>query len=290
MLVVCIVSALLVPACAEETELVNASCDIVVERFQNSWFYYEETSDYRVAMQLADSGELEYAYMIFGTNTIHQNTDTVEVVSTAFSEDEAIGIFTEKRGELLSDCDSSRILEQSYVIKEQNENTYSLQAVPSNHADMILDALIEEGHSDEYYNRLLSTVYDSGYAVEIREQLVHQYVVDRNYALEVMTSISVVAAMTGLVQAQLIVLLEFIWELGEYVLAGNSTLYTYDVTLVYTKKAEINGVCELTAGRQLRWNAYIGTKDIILELYRDNPSEYYNLSNINFAKKAIEQM
>ncbi len=138
--------------------------------------------------------------------------------------------------------------------------------------------------------KLLSIVHTGGYRVEILEQLVHQYVKDRIYALEVLTAISTIIALTGLTQAVLMTILEFALSNAGYVLKKESTLYTYDVTLVYTKTAEMDGRALLGAGRQLRWTAYLGTEDIILDLYSENTHQYYNLSDIDFAKKAIENL
>ena len=74
-------------------------------------------------------------------------------------------------------------------------------------------------------------------------------------------------------------------EVGGVVLQENSTVQKYAVTLVYTKTGEINGRATINAGRQLIWDVVAGTEDVVLELTRDNPSQYYNLSDYNFAKK-----
>ena len=75
-------------------------------------------------------------------------------------------------------------------------------------------------------------------------------------------------------------------EVGGVALQENSTVQKYAVTLVYTKTGEINGRATINAGRQLIWDAVAGTEDVVLELTRDNPSQYYNLSDYNFAKKS----
>ncbi|MCI7135327.1 MAG: hypothetical protein MSA04_09940, partial [Clostridiales bacterium] len=89
---------------------------------------------------------------------------------------------------------------------------------------------------------------------------------------------------------KLMSILKFITlEVGGVALQENSTVQKYAVTLVYTKTGEINGRATINAGRQLIWDAVAGTEDVVLELTRDNPSQYYNLSDYNFAKKAVEQ-
>lgn len=78
--------------------------------------------------------------------------------------------------------------------------------------------------------------------------------------------------------------------MGSYVLAENSTLSKYDVTLVYTKTAEVGASALLAAGRQIRWKAYVGTQGAFLEQYSDTANADYYLSYVDFAEKAIENL
>lgn len=155
----------------------NTSCipsTAVIERYENGWFYYEETNTSRISMQLANSGILDYAYRLFSTDVIVHNTDTVDAPSGDIPEELAAEFFLAKRAELLNNSDSSTALAEMFAVQEAEVSTYSYKPIPSEHADMILDKLISKGYSDEHSNRLLAIVGTGGYTVEIREQLLHQ--------------------------------------------------------------------------------------------------------------------
>ncbi len=289
LLVICLASMLVTPAFASEAYRVTEE-NVKIERYENVWFYYEETDSYRIAMQLTDNGNLDYAYLSFASGTIVHNVDTVEVTVSEASEELAASAFDAKLAELLNHSDTSLAQAESYIVANQDNGTYSLQAIPSGHASMILSELIDAGYPAGYSNKLLATVHTGGYSVQIREQLVHQYVLDRNYALEVLTAITVISSMVGLAQGTLLGILEFSLSMGSYVLAEDSTLSKYDVTLVYTKTAEVGASALLAAGRQIRWKAYVGTQGAFLEQYSDTANADYYLSYVDFAEKAIENL
>lgn len=285
MLVICLIGMSVMPALATDTTM-DAYAGISIERYESGWFYYEETSTYRISMQLTDGGYIDYAYFLFDAGLIMHNSDQLTVGANALTRTSAASLFGEKREELINQCDTSQVSAEYYV---QDDATNSLRSIPSNHAAIILNKLNSLGHPAEQL-RLLATVNTGGYAVEIWQLLVHQYVLDRNYFLEALTAISVISTLVGLPSSTLLLLLSFSLEVGSYVLENSATLSKYDVTLVYTKTAEVDGRALLAAGRQIRWKAYIGTDDSILEQYSDNPHQYYYYSLVDFAEKALENM